>query len=156
MFEANVWGMMFYGKKIADSHGPTQTYGIHLYEFVGTMLSCIRHADTMLQALGYSGPIHIRASLKSLCEAPWLYSESYGGIFDKKMESQLDDEVEFSISTTTDNLRNEPDGVAMEILRYVFYSVNWLDLIDTQSKQEDLLRKGYYYNGWSSRKNWQD
>jgi len=36
----------------------------------------------------------------------------------------------------------------MDILPYVFFSVNWPDLIDSQGKLEALVRDGYQYNSW--------
>jgi hypothetical protein len=36
----------------------------------------------------------------------------------------------------------------MDVLRYVLFSVNSSDLIDTQQKLEDLVRMGYQFNYW--------
>jgi hypothetical protein len=148
MFEANIWGMMFYGKEIAGLHGPENSYGVHLYTFVGATLLFIRHADTMIRELGYSGPLHVQARIRALREHPWLYA-NYGGLAERETGSGLDDELEFPIPTTSEAMREKPDTVAMEILRYVFFSVNWPDLIDTQAKRKDLLRKAYRYNNWN-------
>jgi hypothetical protein len=118
-------------------------------EFVGITLLFVRHADTMLRALGYVGPIRVQTSLKFLREVPWLHGSSgLGAIFPKNVESQLDDEVEFSLATTTEDLREKPDEVVMKILYYNFFAVNWPDQIDTQPKLEELLRAGYRYNAW--------
>ena len=36
----------------------------------------------------------------------------------------------------------------MDILRYIFFSVNWPELIDIQEKLEHLVPKGYRFNFW--------
>jgi hypothetical protein len=36
----------------------------------------------------------------------------------------------------------------MEVFRHVFFSVNCPDLVDTPQKLEQLVRRGYEYNGW--------
>ncbi|MFI5114094.1 MAG: helix-turn-helix domain-containing protein [Terriglobales bacterium] len=152
MFEANVWGMVFYCTKIADADNPVHAFGIHLYGFVGTIMLFMRHAETILRTLGYSGPLHVQMSLHGMRDVQWLYGST--GIYTQN-GSVLDDDVEFSIPTTSDGLRENLDGVLMDILRYVFFSVNWPGLIDQQSKLEDLLRSGYQYNMWFPPESWQ-
>ncbi|MFI5110112.1 MAG: helix-turn-helix domain-containing protein [Terriglobales bacterium] len=147
MFEVNIWGMLFYCAKIADAENPTKTWGIHLYGFVGHILLFLRHSDQMLRALGYAGPICIEVRLSSIRGAPWLHGHA-GGPFSMS-GSELDDEVEFSISTTSDSLRQDPDVIAKNLFRYVFFSVNWPALIATPQALADLIGMGYRYNSWS-------
>jgi hypothetical protein len=144
IFEVNIWGMLFYGTKIDGDHNGT--FGIHLYEFVGHVLAFIKHAGDMLPKLGYSGPILVETALASVLGVPWLYAEQ-GGFPASRPGSELDDSVEFSISTTSEALRDRPDGVAMDVLRYVFFSVNWPGLVEG-SNLENLVRFGYQYNSW--------
>jgi Putative DNA-binding domain len=151
IFEANIWGMMFYCTTIADSFNPVKVLGIHLHGFVGTVMLFVRHAETILRALGYSGPIHIQASLGAMRDVPWLHGSV--GVYEKS-GSELDDDVEFSISTTSEILRERTDVVVMEILRLTFFSVNWPDLIETQGRLENLLRAGYQYNCWPVPESW--
>lgn len=148
MLEANVWGMLFYCAEIAEAHGPTQTWGIHLYSFVGHILVFLQHAGDILGRVGYSGPICIDAVIRSMLESPWLYA-SYGSFLTSRLGSVLDDDVSFSITTTTEALHQKPHGVAIEIFRTVFNSVNWPDLVNSAQSFEDLIRKGYTYNCWS-------
>jgi hypothetical protein len=97
MFEANVWGMMFYCTKIADDLNPAHLFGIHLYGFVGTTILFMRHAEIMLQALGYLGPLHIRMTLDGMRGVQWLHGGP--GIY-AAPGSKLDDRMEFSISVS--------------------------------------------------------
>ncbi len=146
MFEANIWGMLFYGTQIdSNEHG---NVGIHLYEFVGSVLVFILHAGQMFQALGYSGPILIETALTSIRGIQWLHA-FHAHWLEAMPGSVLDDNVAFSITTTSEALRERPDGVAMGVLQYVFFSINWPDLVVVPQNPENLIRRGYEFNSWS-------
>jgi hypothetical protein len=145
VFEINVWGMLFYAAQIDVNESGTS--GIHLYQFVGYVLAFIRHSAKMLEAMGYSGPIHITAGLGAIRGIPWLHAPNRSWLVPTG-GSEFDDEVAFSIGATSEVLHEKPDRVAMDILRYVLFSVNSSDLIDTPQKVEDLVRMGYEYNCW--------
>ena len=144
IFEVNVWGMLFYGAEIEINEGGN--VGIHLYQFVGYVLIFIVHAARMLQAMGYSGLIHINISLGAILQVPWLHAPQ--GWLVERPGSELDDEAVFAISTTSEALGAKPDGIAMDVLRNALFSVNSSGLVDTPQKLEALLRKGYEYNSW--------
>jgi Putative DNA-binding domain len=143
MLEASIWGMMFYCTKIADDSNPAHIFGIHLYGFVGTTMLFLRHAEEMLQALGYSGLLHIQMTLDGMRGIEWLHGGP--GIY-RAQGSKLDDRMEFSISVSREELQEKPDDVLKEILKYVFFSVNWPDLIDAEPKLQSLIQWGYQYN----------
>ena len=147
MFEANIWGALFYCTGIADAENPSKTWGIHLYGFVGHTLLFVHHSSMMLQALGYSGPVVIDTGLASMLGVPWLYGSHGGGLLTKS-GSELDDDVRFSIPATSESLREKPDEIAMDVVRHVFYSVNWSSLSETLQELEGLIRRGYKYNYW--------
>jgi Putative DNA-binding domain len=146
IFEANVWGMLFYGKEI--EHQVNEEVGIHLHDFLGCVLLFIHHADKMLQVLGYSGPILIETALSSILGAQWFHSLEGSWISNRPPGPELDDNFAFTIETTSAALHERPDGIAMELLRYIFFSVNWPDLIDTPQKLNDLVLRAYDYNFW--------
>jgi hypothetical protein len=145
MFEASVWGMLFYCSKIADDLNPAHIFGIHLHGFVGTTMLFLRHAEVTLQASGNSGPLHIQMTLDGMRGVQWLYGAA--GIYTAQ-GSTLDDRMEFSISVSREELQEKPDDVLKEILKYVFFSVNWPGLIDTEEKLLDLIQMGRRYNTW--------
>jgi hypothetical protein len=62
--------------------------------------------------------------------------------------SELDNAVAFSISRTSEELAERPDGVALEILKVILFAVNLSGLADSQQKLEGLLRAGYHFNFW--------
>ena len=90
IFEANIWGMLFYGTQIDGDHNGAR--GIHLYEFVGSVLAYVRHATKLFQALGYAGPILIEMTVASIRGMPWLYSHQ-GAWLESHSGSELDDDV---------------------------------------------------------------
>jgi len=144
IFEANIWGMLFYSAEIETEHNGTSA--IHLYGFVGYVLVFLRHAEKMLRAMGYSGPIVVETTLASILGVLWVYMVQ--GFLEFNQGSVLDDHVIFTIATTTEALYENSDLVAMDVLRLVFFSVNWASLIDTPQKLESLVRTGYTYNSW--------
>jgi len=145
IFEVNVWGMLFYATKVEEDHHLAT--GIHLSEVVGYLLLFIRHSGTMLQSLGYSGPIHIEITLNSLLNAQWLLPQQ-GAWFSTRPGSELDDTVAFSVATTSDLLRDDPHSVVADLLRYLFFAVNWSGLVDSQEKIGQLVAAGRKYNFW--------
>jgi hypothetical protein len=125
MFEVNAWGMLFYVTRIDQDHNGTQ--GIYVRQFVGYLLLFMQHAGQMLQRLGYSGPLEIEMALDSLRAVQWLDIAQAGTWYVTRPGSELDDSVKFSVSTTREELSNAPDVVVMDLLWYVFFSVNWSD-----------------------------
>jgi hypothetical protein len=146
MFEASVWGGLFYCSHINEDHGKLK--GIHVYQVVGTVLLFVRHAGQMLSAMGYSGPILIETALSSIIGADWLYP-MHGMFLNARRSAQLDDEVAFSVESTIEALGARPDAIAMQVLRSLFFAVNWPEAVRNQQGFENLIRKGYEYNFWT-------
>jgi hypothetical protein len=144
--EVNIWGMLFFCTKIDGKYGKPDIVAIHLYSVAGYVLALVEHANKMLLALGYSGPLLVETALVSIGGVPWIYGDGLG-MASKRVGSELDDRIAYSITTTTDILREKPDAVAMDIIRYVMFSVNMPDLCGSP-QIEQLIRKGYSYNSW--------
>ena len=137
-FEANVWGLLFYGAHLSvESAG---TPGVSLPAFLGYVLFFTRHAGKMLQALGHSGQIEIEVALKPILSVKWLHNAQ--GHVQAEAGSALDDEFVLQVPTSSEVLSEKPDGVAMEIYRHVFFSVNCPDLVDNPNKLERLVVQG--------------
>ena len=148
-FEASVWGALFYAVELDTDHGPTKARmeGIHTYQVVGYILLFVRHAAKILRAIGYSGPLLIEVALGSILGVPWLRA-AYGVLMQSDVRSVLDDDVGFSIRTTAEELLRRSDGIAVEIVRRVFLSVNWPGMVDSAQECERLIRSGYEFNSW--------
>jgi hypothetical protein len=143
MLEANVWGLLFYASEIEQKR---ENYsGVHLNHFLGQLLVFIEHACLMLREIAYVGPLIIEMRLESMCGVPWVYF--YQGVAPRTgPASELDDEASFSIATTSETLGEKPDRIAMDLIRYVFFAMNWVDAADSDEKLEDLVKSGYLYN----------
>jgi hypothetical protein len=144
IFEVNIWGMVFYGALISGDHDGT--IGIHLYQFVGHILLYLRHAANLLQRLEYSGPIHIDIALRSILGVPWLEGWDFRSV--GRPTSELDDEVRFSIPTTCEALLQKPNGVAMEILRWILFSVGLANMVESDDALKFVIQQGYAFNSW--------
>jgi hypothetical protein len=156
IFEADVWGLIFYGTRIDENRqylltgaeDGTGIRAIHLRQFVGYVLVFVANAAKILQALNYSGPIHIEVGLKSIRDIGWL--RFVGRVESERPGSELDDEVAFTIPVSSSELNSRPDGIAMDVLRYALFSVDSSDLVDTQQALEQVIRDGYGFNFWKA------
>jgi hypothetical protein len=81
-----------------------------------------------------------------MLQVQWFYDAT--GWLEPRTGSELDDSVFFSLATTSEALVEKPDGIAMDLLRYVLYSVNAPDLVEEPETFAALIRKGYLYNCW--------
>jgi schlafen family protein len=149
--EANVWGMVFYARSLDEMEYPQNLSGIHVYAFVGHLLAFLQHARDLFHMTGLAGSILVQASLKSVRERNWLYAkviaQGLAPIGAIKPTSGLDDSFDLSLSTTTEYLREKLDEVAIDLLRSIFFSMNWADLVDSQKKLEVLVQQGHEFNG---------
>jgi hypothetical protein len=138
LLEGDLWGMLYHAVQVEEDHH--QATGIHLFQFVGYLLLFlfIKHPGTMLQSFRYSGPLHIETTLNSLLDAQWL--EPQGASFSARPGSELDDAVTFAIATTSELLRDAPDDVVADLLRYLFFAVNWSALVDSPENVQRLVR----------------
>ena len=136
--------MLFYSTQINESYGGGPA-GIHPYRLSGYLLIFIRHAAALLQELGSSGPIVVDAGLSGILKAQWL--DPSGGMgYTLRAGSELDDQISFSIETTSELLRENPEQIAADILRYIFFAVNWPGMVDTSAKLQGLLGWGHKFN----------
>lgn len=143
--EANTWGMLFYATEIELE---TENFeGIHLYHFLGQLLVFLEHAGLVLSEVGYNGPLKLDMKLEALRGAKWVYAEG-GFMRTAGPSSELDDDVEFSIETTTQDLQQRRDAVGMDLLRVIFFAVNWPDAVTAPDALAELIRGGYNYNLW--------
>jgi hypothetical protein len=140
ILEANVWGMLFYATEIQEEIRGRQA--IHPFQFVGYVLLFVKHAARMLPKIGYSGALVVDMTLQSIGGVPWTSSGGSGP------SSQLDDEASFGIETTSDVLAENPDRIAMDLLRYSFFATNWPDAVHTQQRLQNLVLEGYRFNFW--------
>jgi hypothetical protein len=144
LFEANIWGMAFYGTQIdVNEHGST---GIHTYHFAGYILAALRHSAHLLTLVGYRGPLTVEVSLASILGVPWLTAPH--GYLRSGPASELDDDVTFSITTSTDEMCADSSDLTRAVLRSAFYAVNLAELVDTEAKLEGLRHQAYRYNYW--------
>jgi len=148
--EANVWGMVFYAMQINEIDYPHNQTGINAYAFVGHLLVFLRHANDLFRLIGLVGPILIETSFQSIRDRKWLYlrrvMQGMAPIDATKVSSGLDDEFTLSVPTTVENLRENLDGVAKEILQSIFFSLDWGDIVDSQTKLDSLIQHGHGFN----------
>lgn len=95
--------------------------GIHPYAVAGYLLLFLSHATEILQELGFFGPILVQTTLTSIFNNQWLDPRSGMGFYVRPGRSQLDDEITFSVDSTSDVMRADQDRIVKDLLRYVFF-----------------------------------
>jgi len=69
---------------------------------------------------------------------------SFGAV---RPPSGLDDAFALSVLTTVENLRQNPENIAMELLRSIFFSLDWSGLIANETQLGELIHYGHKFNG---------
>ena len=147
LLEANIWGMLFYTAPIGERR--SEYTGIHTNGFIGHMLVFVRHARSILQQLGYTGPLRIELALYDIRDIPWISFPS--GFAETGSTCELDNTVAFTLTSTTDDLQQRSNGLASDMLRLVFFAINWPSVADSEEKLDAIIRAGYQYNNWNTR-----
>jgi hypothetical protein len=155
LLEANVWGMVFYATRLDEVDHPNNRgaalRGIHVYEFVGNLLKFLEHANDLFRHTGLAGSILIEASLLAIRDRKWVYARQLAPgmptMGTTRPPSGLDDEFALAVPTTVEFLRENPDAVANEIVRSIFFALDWGDIVDSQDKLDTLLQQGQNFNG---------
>jgi hypothetical protein len=142
--EVNVWGMIFYGGRLSSEE--VSAPGINASKFLGYVLFFVRHAGDLLHVLGYHGPIMTEITIGPILRVSWL--QAWSGYQEAMPGSELDEEVSITVSTSSEAVQHNPDSVAAEIFRQVFYSVNLPGLVEPPVQLEKLIRRGYDFNAW--------
>jgi hypothetical protein len=89
--------MLFYTTPIGERH--SQYTGIHTNGFIGHVLVFVRHARSILQRLGYTGPLHIELALHDIRDIPWISFPR--GFAETGSSSELDNTVAITLASTT-------------------------------------------------------
>jgi hypothetical protein len=150
--EANVWGQLFYACEIEHLTGEDgrQVSGIHLYAFLGHLLVFLEHARVIYRKIGYTGPLLVRTQLKSVRGKPFIYFP-YGNTPEIGPASRIDDDISLDYELPASRLDAERDAVAGDLLRVLFFSLNWPQQAADPSLVSDLIAKAGYYNSWRDR-----
>jgi len=143
IFEANIWGLLFYATEIERPSGESHV-GIHLNHFLGQLLVFLKHASSILQKLTHKGPLFLQLNLEKVKNIPWIYfTDNIPRIGPKSI---VDDSVMFTISSTIDQLVNRRDEIAIELLRYIFFALNWPEVASTEGQLKSMVKLGNEYN----------
>lgn len=150
MCEANGWGYLVYSCEIEHlaRSEESQVSGIHLYAFLGHILVFLEHARMVYRTLGYDGSLIVRALLKRVRGKPFMQLP-YGNVPAIGPASRIDDEISLDISTSATRLREERDKVAGDLLKTLFFALNWPQQGADVETVKDLLDKGAHYNSWN-------
>ena len=100
----------------------------------------------MIREFRYSGPLAVEMKLDAIRGVPWITFEDRMAVAGPA--SQLDNTATFSLESTTDELIDRRDALAMNLLRFTFYATNLTDAV--ASGLEAYVMGGYEYNTWET------
>ena len=84
--------------------------------------------------------------VEAIRAVPWVsfeHTRPYAG-----PSSPLDDSVAFTVSTSDEELVRRRDGIAMDLLAYVFFAMNWPAMAQSRQGLAIMVRTGNAYNLW--------
>jgi hypothetical protein len=84
--------------------------------------------------------------LRSVRDVPWISFPS--GLVEEGPKSLFDSEVSFDLELPATRLVEDRDGVAVDILREIFFALNWADVAATEDQLNQLLDAAYRFNFW--------
>ncbi len=146
--EVNVWGMFFFASELQERTKDFE--GIHLSNFLGSLLVFVRYAGVMLKELGFDGDLQIELRMEGMRGVPWITYD--GSLPETGPFSEFDDKIAFGMETNSISLLNDPDGTALNILRFVLFATNWERVAGNEQQLRQLLKEGYKFNSWAEPK----
>ena len=152
LVEANVWGQFTYSCEIEYLIGGEglDNAGIHLNAFLGHILVFLEHARTIYHKIGYNGSLLLRTLLKRVQGKHFLHFPD-GNSPVPGPASRIDDEISFDISISAGKLNEQRNEVAGELLKTLFFSLNWPEQGADSSAIMALLDAAAAYNSWGQR-----
>ncbi len=145
LMEANVWGMLSYAVCIAKE---AEHYrGVHTGNFVGCVLVFLEHALQTFQKLGLTASLQVEVRMEGIRGIPWIEFPYGRNASVEAAQPKLDDAVAFTLPTTTDALTRSRDQLAVEILRIVFFAIDWPAAAES-SEVSKFVAWGYKHNRW--------
>jgi hypothetical protein len=65
--------------------------------------------------------------------------------------SQLDDKISFALTVPSSRLQTNRDTITADLLRMLFFAVNWPGMVDQDVQINALIDSGYKFNMWQPR-----
>lgn len=144
ILEFNVWGLMFYATEIQKQEHVYN--GIHLYQFLGNVCAFLKHAKLLMDAYGVMSDMTIELKFDGIRGIPWIYFEHNNAV--KGPSSLLDDSILIKLDISAADVRERTDGLAMDLLDNILFSMNWSQLVGDRDRLRELLKSAYGFNMW--------
>ena len=143
MFEANIWGQLYYASEIAVEEG--NAAGIHINSLIGHLLVYLEHARLVYSKMGFHGRLQALVRLERILNVPLLIGG--GGALQTGPFSRLDRGLEFTIDFLTTAIETGVDEIAAQLLETIMLSLNW-PAAATPTRLNNLISEGRKYNFW--------
>jgi len=152
LVEANVWGQLMYSLEIEHLMGNVghQVSGIPLRDFIGHILVFFEHGRTIYRKIGFDGQLLIRLLFKRIQGKPFI-TIPFPDFPETGPASPIDDEISLDFSCSTLRLTEQRDEVVGDLLRLIFFALNWPQQGADPKNISDLLDAAKDYNSWRQR-----
>jgi hypothetical protein len=152
LVEISVWGHLFYAVEMQeqyklDEEGREKVEGIHFHGLLGTLMVFLEHANSVLKALGYDGPLLMRVQMLRIRDIPFL-TFSYNRPT-QSGASPFDDTLSFEVSSSSSSLATDRDTIVGEIARTILLGLNWPALAIGKDAVKGLVAKARDYSLWT-------
>jgi hypothetical protein len=117
-----------------------------MHSFLGNLLVCLRHAREISRRVGIVGALRVEMIIDGIRGVPWIYAKHNRA--EKGPSSLLDNATSFVLEISSEDLLCRTDGVAMDIIEQVFFSMNWPQLVGNRDGLRNLIHHGYLFNSW--------
>jgi len=145
ILEFNVWGLMFYASEIQEQEDHYN--GIHLYRFLGNVCVFLKHAKLLMDAYNILSDMSIQLQFDGIKKVPWIYGE--GNVPYEGPSSLLDDSILIKLDISASDVRERTDGLAMDLLDNILFSMNYSQLVGERDQLRNLLKAAYKFNFWN-------
>ncbi len=101
-----------------------------------------------MQLSEFAGNLQVHLEMRNVRGVSWI---SYlSGFPEEGPKSKFDSHVGLDLDLPHTRLLESRDDVAADILREVFFALNWADVAATPAHLDRLLKSAYEYNMWQA------
>jgi hypothetical protein len=152
LLEISVWGHLFYAVEMEEVYklnddDREKVRGIHFHGLLGTLLVFLAHANSVLKALGYDGPLLMRVQMLRIRDIPFLTFPSNRPT--RSGAAPFDDTLSFEVNTTSTALATDRDTIVGEIARTILLGLNWPSQAIGTDAVNGLIARARDYSFWA-------
>lgn len=147
--ELNGWGQVSYFFEIEYllNKESSKVPSIHLNALLGHILVSLAHSGKFYRNLGFNGSLLLRTLMMRVRGKAFTHYP-HGNVAFTGPASRIDDEITIDISIPATRLIEHRNGVAADLFKLLFFSLNWAGAASDEAAVADLLNGAAKFNHW--------